>query len=101
MDGGRELAAEQHAHALAEAAARALSAGGLHRGTLVVDPARATAVAEGMLASAGHPGQVSVTGGTVTVAWSEPTDLLSLVGIDHVGVRATARATDVNGTAAP
>lgn len=103
VDGGRELAAEQHAYALAEAAARAgagaLSAGGLHHGTLVVDPARAATAAEALLEAAGHPGRVSVAGDSVRVAvsWSAPTDLLSLVGIDTFRVRAAATATDANG----
>lgn len=106
VDGGRELAAEQHAYSLAEAAARAgagaLSPAGLHRGALVVDPARATAAAQGLLRSAGHLGEVTVAGATVTVtvAWSEPTEVLSLVGIDRLAVRATATAADTNGTAA-
>lgn len=103
VDGGRELAAEQHAYALAEAAARAgagaLSTGGLHQGTLVVDPARAVAAADALLVAGGHPGRVSVAGDSVTVrvSWSAPTDLLCLVGIDTFRVRAAATATDANG----
>lgn len=100
LDGGLALSAKVQAIDDAQAAARAGAQAiniPLYRSTgqITLDPAHATADAEHYLAQSGHTGTVTVDGDqvTVTVTISQPTQILSLVGIDHIPVSATGSAT--------
>jgi hypothetical protein len=99
LDGGLALAAKVRALGEAQEAARA----GAQEidlvayradGTLRLQPAQAGAAARGYLAGAGHAGTVSVAGNTVSVSVtiSQPTQLLSLIGIGSITTTGTGRA---------
>ena len=88
LDGGLALAAKVQAIDDAQAAARAGAQAidvPLYRSTgeITLDPAQASSDAEGFLARAGRTGTVSVTGDqvTVTVTITQPTQILSVVGV--------------------
>lgn len=103
VDGGRALAADQQAAAVAEEAARAgsqaLSVSGLRSGIVTIDPAAAVLAAQRVLAAADLSGSVSVGTGTVRVQVTDaiPTTMLGIVGITSMSVHAAATATDVHG----
>ena len=104
LDGGLALAAKVQAIDDAQAAARAGAQAidiPTYRasGQITLDPAQATADAEHYLAAAGHTGTVSVNGEqvTVTVTITQPTQILSLAGIDHLTETATGTATAEQG----
>ncbi|MHB8294359.1 MAG: hypothetical protein ACYDH5_06955 [Acidimicrobiales bacterium] len=98
------LAAKVHAIDDAQAAARAGAQAidvPLYRstGTITLDPAQAVADAQGFLAAAGEHGSVSVAGETVTVnvTITQPTQILSIVGVDQLTVTGTGSATAQQG----
>ncbi|MHB8244363.1 MAG: hypothetical protein ACYDGN_03260 [Acidimicrobiales bacterium] len=104
LDGGLALAAKVHAIDDAQAAARAGAQAidvPLYRstGTITLDPAQAVADAQGFLAAAGEHGTVSVAGETVTVnvTITQPTQILSIVGVDQLTVTGTGSATAQQG----
>lgn len=103
VDGGRALAADQQASAVAEEAARAgaqaLSVQALRDGAVTIDGAAAAAAAQRVLAGAGIIGSVTVAAGGVRVAVKDtvPTTMLGIVGIATMTVHATAVATDLHG----
>ena len=104
LDGGLALAAKVQAIDDAQAAARAGAQAidiPTYRasGQITLDPAQATADAEHYLAAAGHTGTVSVNGEqvTVTVTITQPTQILSLAGIDHLTETGTGSATAEQG----
>ena len=104
LDGGLALAAKVHAIEDAQAAARAGAQAidiPLYRstGTITLDPAQAVADAQGFLAAAGEHGSVSVAGETVTVnvTITQPTQILSIVGVDQLTVTGTGSATAQQG----
>ena len=105
LDGGLALAAKVQAIDDAQAAARAGAQAidiPTYRasGQITLDPAQAAADAERYLAAAGHTGTVSVNGEqvTVTVTITQPTQILSLAGIDHLTETGTGTATAEQGS---
>ena len=105
LDGGLALSAKIQAIDDAQAAARAGAQAidvPLYRSTgeITLDPAQATSDAEGFLARAGRTGTVSVIGDqvTVTVTITQPTQILSLVGVDSFTETASGTATAEQGT---
>ena len=91
LDGGLALAAKVQAIDDAQAAARAGAQAidiPLYRttGQITLNPQAAVADAERYLAASGHTG-------TVTVSVTQPTQILSIVGIDSIGVSGTGSAT--------
>lgn len=102
LDGARAESA--HITAMNEAAAAA-RAGAAVLGTAprqaTVDPAAAAvAAAESWMASDGHPGTATVSGDVVrasVAAYRVPTTLLSIVGINHFDISATASASPSDG----
>jgi Putative Flp pilus-assembly TadE/G-like len=101
VDGGAKLTAARQAAALAEEAARVgaeqvnVKHAYVDGGSLVADPAAAATAARSYLASAGHPGTVTITGPdaiTVSVTITTPTIILSLIGIGSVTGHGTATA---------
>ena len=104
FDGGLTLAAKVRAIDDAQAAARAGAQAidiPLYRATgqIVLDPAQAVADAEHYLAAAGNTGTVAVAGDqvTVTVRLTQPTQILSIVGVDSLSVSGTGAATAEQG----
>ncbi len=104
LDGGLALSAKVRAIDDAQAAARAGAQAidiPLYRrsGTITLDPAEAVVDAQGFLAAAGEHGTVTVAGDTVevTVAITEPTQILSVVGVDQLTVTGTGSATAEQG----
>ncbi|MDA8285865.1 MAG: hypothetical protein M0Z42_21750 [Actinomycetota bacterium] len=104
LDGGLALSAKVQAIDDAQAAARAGAQAidiPLYRSTgrITLDPGEATADAEHYLAGTGKTGTVQVAGErvTVTVTISQPTQLLSLAGIDHITVTGSGTATAEQG----
>lgn len=100
LDGGLALSAKVQAIDDAQAAARAGAQAidiPLYRSTgqITLDPAQATTDAQQYLARAGEAGTVAVNGEqvTVTVTISQPTQILSLAGIDHLTVTGSGTAT--------
>ena len=100
IDGGLTLAAKVQAIDDAQAAARAGAQAidvPLYRSTgeITLDPTQASTDAEAFLARTGHTGTVSVNGDqvTVTVTITQPTQILSLVGIDSLTETASGSAT--------
>jgi len=88
VDGGTKLRAAREASAVAE---EAYSAGG----RFVVDRNAAVAAARQYLANSGNTGSVTISGNqklTVTVTISQPTVLLSAIGIGQIHVTETATA---------
>jgi Flp pilus assembly protein TadG len=103
VDAGRAIAAKGAAIDEAEQAARTgadqVSIDALRQGQVEIEPAAAVEAAEGYLNAVGQSGTASVSGSTVTVRiyGSEPTVILSIVGIDHIDFSAVASATNVHG----
>ena len=100
LDGGLTLAAKVQAIDEAQAAARAGAQAidiPTYRATgqITLDAAQATTDAEDYLAAAGHSGIVTVNGNqvTVTVSITQPMQILSIGGIDHLTVTGTGTAT--------
>ena len=100
LDGGLALAAKVGAIDDAQAAARAGAQAidiPLYRATgqITLDPQAAVADARRFLAASEHTGTVTVAGNqvTVTVSLTRPTQILSIVGIDSIGVSGTGSAT--------
>jgi hypothetical protein len=100
LDGGLALSAKVRAIDDAQAAARAGAQAiniPLYRATgqIILDPAQATTDAEEYLTQAGQTGTVTVNGDqvTVTITVTQPTQLLSLAGIDHLTVSGSGTAT--------
>ena len=105
FDGGLTMAAKVRAIDDAQAAARAGAQAidiPLYRATgqIVLDPAQAVADAEHYLAAAGNTGTVAVAGDqvTVTVRLTQPTQILSIVGVDSLSVSGTGTATAEQGS---
>jgi Flp pilus assembly protein TadG len=111
VDGGGELTGQQNAYALAQEAARAganavNTSRAYSTGTFVVNQQQAIAAAGSYLVSAGHGNySVSADGSRairVSVTVTEPTRLLSLIGIDSLTCTGTATASLATGvTGAP
>jgi hypothetical protein len=105
FDGGTIIAGHREADAEAEGAARAgaEAIAGTERtsATVTVDPAAAHQAAERYLTAYGHVGQVTVAGDrvTVTVSFTERTQLLDVIGLRSKSVTGTASATAVVGGA--
>jgi Flp pilus assembly protein TadG len=104
FDGGQILTARREANNLARQAARAaaqqLDVAQARTGTFTLDPAAADASARAYLADVGvTPVSVRVTGDRVevTVELTQPTPLLSILGIDERTVTATASARAARG----
>ena len=104
LDGGLTLAAKVRAIDDAQAAARAGAQAidiPLYRATgqIALDPAQAVADAEHYLTASGQTGTVAVAGDqvTVTVRLTQPTQILSIVGVDTMGVSGTGTATAEQG----
>lgn len=109
VDGGAAAAAHARAQTAAAAAARAgadeidlehFRATGITR----LDPAAAGSAAADWLAAVEQTGTVTATAGsvTVTVSGEQATQILGLVGVDAIGVTATATAEPRNpGDTAP
>jgi len=103
IDGGRAVAAESAATGEAEQAARVgadqISVEAIRSGIVAIDPIAATSAANEYLRSVGSPGVVTVTGQTVSVhiKSSEPTVILGIIGVELIGVSASASATNVHG----
>jgi hypothetical protein len=100
LDGGLALAAKvqalDDAQAAARAGAQAIDVSTFRAtGQVTLDPAEATADAGHALAVAGHTGTVAVNGDevTVTVTITQPTQILDLVGVQHVTVSGSGSAT--------
>jgi Flp pilus assembly protein TadG len=109
IDGGRKLNQSSSAYAIAQEAARA-GAGMVDRstayrsGTFQVDQGQAVAAARAYLADAGYSGSVSADGTQqirVTVTVTEPTLVLSLIGIDTMTSTGSAVASLVTGVTGP
>ncbi|MEU7474344.1 pilus assembly protein TadG-related protein [Lentzea sp. NPDC042327] len=106
LDGGLALATKVQAAGAAEAAARAgaqaidLNAYRLDD-RLELAPNQAVSRARAHLSAAGVVGEVTVSGNTVTVVvtTSQRTQLLGLVGISNITVRATGHASPHRGVA--
>jgi Flp pilus assembly protein TadG len=104
FDGGQILTARREANNLARQAARAgaqqLDVAQARTGTFTLAPAAADASARAYLADVGvTPVSVRVTGDRVevTVELTQPTPLLSILGIDERTVTATASARAARG----
>jgi Flp pilus assembly protein TadG len=104
VDGGYAMAANRRLTGQAEQAAR-LGADALNQdslrdgGDLQVDPSRAVSAAQGYLAKVGAPhGQVTIDGGTVTVALKSHTNtaILSAVGVTRLSTKGSASAESIN-----
>jgi Flp pilus assembly protein TadG len=109
IDGGAKLDAAENATAIAQEAARA-GAGMVNQSTaysagiFVVDPAEAVAGARAYLAKTGYRGTVTLVGSDsirVTVTVTEPTKVLSLIGIDSMTSTGSATAVLVTGVTGP
>jgi Flp pilus assembly protein TadG len=108
IDGGRKLNQSASAYAIAQEAARA-GAGMVDRsaayrsGTFKVDEAQALAAARAYLADAGYSGTVSPDGTQirVTVTVTQPTLVLSLIGMDTLTSTGSAVASLVTGVTGP
>ncbi len=104
LDGGLALAAKVQAIDDAQAAARAGAQAidiPLYRSTgeIALDPTEAVSDAKRFLAASGHTGTVAVEGEkvTVTVRITQPTQILSIVGIDSFQETGTGSATAEQG----
>lgn len=101
IDGGAKLAAAENATSVAQEAARA-GAGLVNRGTayadgtFIVDEGQAIAAADQYLATAGYAGSAEPGPGAntieVNVTVTEPTRVLSIIGIDSMSATGTATA---------
>jgi nitrous oxidase accessory protein NosD len=108
-DGGAKLRAGWEAVGVAEEAARA-GAGQIDRATayqhgrFVVDRGAAVRAARSYLRSSGHRGAVTIAGPqsiSVTVTVTNPTWILSVVGLSSVTATATATASLIPGIEGP
>jgi Flp pilus assembly protein TadG len=103
VDGGRAVAAQNAAASQAEQAARLgadqISVQAVRSGTVTIDPSAATQAAESYLRIVGAVGVVNVTGQTVTVdiRSSEPTVILGMIGVQDIGISASASAASLHG----
>jgi hypothetical protein len=104
LDGGLALSAKVQAIDDAQAAARAGAQAidvPLYRATgqITLDPAQATVAAQHFLADAGQTGTVAINGNqvSVTVTITQPTQILDVVGIDHLNESGTGSATAEEG----
>jgi len=109
IDGGRKLNQSARAYAIAQEAARA-GAGMVDRstayrsGTFKVDEAQALTAARAYLADSGFTGSVSPDGTRrirVTVTVTQPTLVLSLIGMDTMTSTGSAVASLVTGVTGP
>jgi len=114
IDGGVKLRAAENANAVAQEAARA-GAGMVNQstaystGTFVVDQAQAIAAARAYLATARVHGTITQSTVTaqgreairVTVTVTEPTIVLSIIGISSMSSPGTATASLVTGVTGP
>jgi Flp pilus assembly protein TadG len=112
IDGGAKLAEAENAAAIAQEAARA-GAGIVNQatahetGSFVVSQDQAITAAQAYLASAGvtdytvGPGPDGADTIVVTVHLSEPTRVLSIIGIDSMPATGTATANLVSGVTGP
>jgi Putative Flp pilus-assembly TadE/G-like len=109
IDGGAKLNQAENATAIAQEAARA-GAGMVNRanaystGSFTVDQGQAIVAAEGYLASAGYHGTVTPVGTEsieVTVTVTQPTRVLSIIGIDSMTSTGSATASLVTGVTGP
>ena len=105
LDGGLALSAKTQAIDDAQAAARAGAEAidvPLYRSTgeITLDPAQAITDAEAFLTHAGRTGTVNVAGDqvTVTVTIRQPTQILSVVGVDSFTETGSGSATAEQGT---
>ncbi len=103
IDGGRAVAAQSAAAGEAEQAARLgadqISVQAVRLGRVAIDPAGATRSADAYLRAVGVVGTVTVVGQTVSVriqSW-EPTVVLGVIGVEHIGISASASATNFHG----
>jgi Flp pilus assembly protein TadG len=110
IDGGAKLTAAENAAAVAQEAARAGAglvneATAHENGSFVVDQDQAIAAADDYLSSAGYAGRAAAGPGTdeirVTVTVSEPTKVLSIIGIDTITATGQATANLVSGVTGP
>jgi Flp pilus assembly protein TadG len=103
IDGGRAVAAQSAATGEAEQAARLgadqISVQDIRSGTVAIDPSNATEAANAYLQALGAAGSVSVVGQTVSVhiRASEPTVVLGVIGLQQIGISASASATNLHG----
>jgi hypothetical protein len=109
IDGGIKLSAAENAGAVAQEAARA-GAGMVNQsavystGTFRVDQQQALAAARAYLSRGGWHGSVRLSGGAaifVRVTVTEPTKVLSLIGIDSMSSTGSATASLVAGVTGP
>jgi hypothetical protein len=104
FDGGAILAGHREADAEAEGAARAgaeaVASTAREGRSLGIDPGAAVAAVDRYLGAYGHRGTVTVVGDrvTVTVNFTVPMQVLTIVGITHRAVTGIASATAVEGT---
>jgi Flp pilus assembly protein TadG len=103
VDGGRAVAAQSAAAGESEQAARLgadqISVEAIRSGTVAIDPESASRAAYAYLHSVGTSGTVTISGQTVTVhiESSEPTVILGIIGVQQIGISASASATNVHG----
>jgi Flp pilus assembly protein TadG len=109
IDGGAKLRAAENANSIAQEAARA-AAGTVNRsaaystGTFTVGQSQAIAAARAYLASVGDPGTVTADGANsirVAVTVTEPTAVLSIIGIKTMSSTGVATADLVTGVTGP
>jgi Flp pilus assembly protein TadG len=110
IDGGAKLTAAENAAAVAQEAARA-GAGMVNEatahanGSFVVDENQAIAAANQYLSSSGYAGHAAGGPGVdqiqVTVTVSQPTKVLSIIGIDTITATGKATANLVSGVTGP
>ncbi len=104
LDGGNAMAARVQALDIAQQAARAganqLDLAALrNQGLVRLDPGAAQAAAQAFLREAGATGTVAATVAqvSVTVTRSQPTLVLQAIGVDAIGMTATATAVPQTG----
>jgi hypothetical protein len=101
VDGGAKATAGNRADATAQEAARAgVQAGSTVDGGGTVDVARGVAAAQSYLSAAGEAGSVSTQGADgihVSVTITEPTTVLSMIGIGSVSSTGSADARIIYG----
>ncbi len=104
LDGGNAMAARVQALDIAQQAARAganqLDLGALrNQGVVRLDPGAAQAAAQAFLREAGATGTATATIAqvSVTVTHSQPTLVLQAIGVDSIGMTATATAVPQTG----
>lgn len=102
IDGGYALSAKRKAMNQAEQSARVasdeLSKAALRNGTTAVNASQARAAAQSYLAQVGAHGTVDIAGGQVTVTVSDNYQpaILSIVGVNQIGVSARATAESID-----